>query len=172
MHYWQKCAVCPNTLKKKKVTLKPIFVHSAAGVLYAYICWRFLLRCRPARSQLVTQVTLCTVWRYRIFKKPWLLLHKKILQKMPPLLICDDACTFVSHSLQRYPVTSELAYGEKRGCFEKPSEHNPPQKDISCPEILPIELSSREVNREAMNNLSSLIHPDVSTSTRYVSGTR
>lgn len=91
---------------------------------------------------------------------------------MPPLLVCDDACTFISHSLQRYPVKAELAYGEKRGCFEKPKDNTPPRKDISCPDILPIELSTTEVKREAMNNPSPLVHPDVMTSTRYVVGTR
>ena len=95
-----------------------------------------------------------------------------IFQKIPPLLICDDACTFVSHSLQRYPVEAQLAYGEKRGCFEKPQEDTLPQENISCPDITPIELSTREVNKEAMRNKSPLVHPDVSTSTRYVSGTR
>ena len=74
--------------------------------------------------------------------------------------------------MQRYPVEGQLAYGEKRGCFEKPSEDSAPLKDISCPEIIPIELSTKDVNPAAMMNPSNLVHPDASTSSRYVSGTR
>ena len=92
---------------------------------------------------------------------------------MPVVLICNDPCTYVSHSLQRYPVEAQLAYGKTRGCFQKPDEDIPPKDDISWPEITPIEFdNTRVTNRDAMKNQSTLIHPDVSTSTRYVLGTR
>ena len=91
---------------------------------------------------------------------------------MPVVHICDDACTFVSHSFLRYPVEAELAFGKTRGCFQKPDEKIPPNTDISCPDITPIELDKRVPNREAMNNPSPLVHPDVPSSTRYVLGTR
>ena len=73
--------------------------------------------------------------------------------------------------MNRYPVEAELAYGSKRGCFERPSEDLPPSK-LSCPDIIPIELDERVPNREAMKNPSTLVHPDVSTLTRYVVGNR
>ena len=93
------------------------------------------------------------------------------MQKKPVLHICDDACTLVCHSLQRYPVESELAYGSTRGCFENPHEDIPPKR-MSCPDIIPIELDNRMPNRDAMKNPSTLVHPDVSSTVRYVLGTR
>ena len=75
---------------------------------------------------------------------------------MPVVHVCDDACTYVSHSLQRYPVEAELAFGETRGCFEKPDDDIPPTTGLSCPEITPIEHSTRVPNREAMLNPSPL----------------
>ena len=69
-------------------------------------------------------------------------------------------------------MEAELAYGRTRGCFQKPKEDIPPKAEMSCPEITPIEFDTRETNRDAMKNQSNLIHPDVSTSTRYVLGTR
>ena len=80
---------------------------------------------------------------------------------MPVVHICDDACTYVSHCLLRYPIEAELAFGQKRGCFQKPDETKEPQKNISCPDITPIELDPRKPNREAMRNQSILVHPDV-----------
>ena len=94
-----------------------------------------------------------------------------LIQKMPVVLICDDPCTYVAHSLQRYPTEAELAFGKTHGCYEKPSEDVPPRTNISCPEITPIELQA-STNRDAMKNDSILVHPDVSTSKRYVFGTR
>ena len=91
---------------------------------------------------------------------------------MPVVHICDDACTYVSHCLLRYPIEAELAFGQKRGCFQKPDETKEPQKNISCPDITPIELDPRKPNREAMRNQSILVHPDVTHQTRYVLGTR
>lgn len=90
---------------------------------------------------------------------------------MPVVHICDDACTLVCNTSHRYPVEAELAFGSTRGCFEKPREDLPPNK-ISCPDIIPIEFDERVPNRDAMKNPSTLVHPDVSTSTRYVLGTR
>ena len=90
---------------------------------------------------------------------------------MPVVLICDDACTYVAHSMSRYPTVAELAFGKTRGCYQKPSDEVPPSTDLSCPDIIPTELQS-EVNRDAMLNPSLVVHPDVSTSTRYCFGTR
>ena len=87
-------------------------------------------------------------------------------------MVCDNPCTFVSLALQRYPVEADLMYGTKRGCFEEPKDDIPPNKNISCPDIIPIELSTEVPNREAMKNPSPLVHPDVSSLTRYVMGTR
>ena len=92
-------------------------------------------------------------------------------QKMPVVLTCDDACTYVAHSLLRYPIEAELAFGKTRGCYQKPSDDVPPSTDLSCPDIIPTELQSG-VNRDAMLNQSILVHPDAPTSTRYVFGTR
>ena len=79
----------------------------------------------------------------------------------------------LSHSMLRYPVLAELVYGEFNGCFQKPSDSVLPDSNISCPDITPIEYQEKEmVNRQAMLNPSQLTHPDVSTSRRYVSGTR
>jgi hypothetical protein len=69
-------------------------------------------------------------------------------------------------------VLSEYAYGATKGCFEKPSNDVPPNSGISCPDITPIELSAEPVNKQAMRNPSQLVHPDVPTPMRYVSGTR
>ena len=95
-----------------------------------------------------------------------------LFQKMPVVHICDDACTFVSHSLLRYPIEAEIAFGQKRGCFQKPNDTVEPLTNISCPDITPIELEQRKPNREAMLNPSQLVHPDVTNQTRYVLGTR
>lgn len=70
-------------------------------------------------------------------------------------------------------MLAELAYGELKGCFQKPSDSVLPDTNISCPDITPVEYQDTEIiNRQAMLNGSQLIHPDVSTSRRYVSGTR
>ena len=93
------------------------------------------------------------------------------LQKMPVVLVCDDPCTYVSHSMQRYPTEAELAFGETRGCFEMPSNDIPPRTGIRCPDIIPIEVQLN-CNRMAMNENDFLLHPDSSTTKRYVFGTR
>ena len=94
------------------------------------------------------------------------------VQKLPVGLVCDDACGYVANCFQRYPTESELAFGEKRGCFEKPSDDVAPTRGISCPDIIPTELQSGPTNRAAMENPSNLVHPDTSSSQRYVFGTR
>ena len=95
----------------------------------------------------------------------------KYLQKMPIVHICDDPCTLVSHSLQRYPYEGELAFGKTRGCFELPSDDVPPTVGLSCPEIVPIEFQSQS-NRKAMEKYDFLLHPDSNSFKRYVFGTR
>ena len=71
-------------------------------------------------------------------------------------------------------MLAELAYGSTKGCFQTPRDDLPPESGLSCPDIMPIEFTdpTEPINREAMNNSSQLKHPDVSTSRRYVSGTR
>ena len=61
---------------------------------------------------------------------------------------------------------------ERRGCFEPPSEIEDPNKDIDCPDILPIEHPNNVTNYAAMDNQSNLEHPDCSSMQRYVMGTR
>ena len=53
-----------------------------------------------------------------------------------------------------------------------PSEDIAPRTGISCPDITPIELEDKPPNRQAMLNPSTLVHPDVATTKRYVLGTR
>ena len=109
------------------------------------------------------------IWFWSLF----LMSRKGHLHHLCPVcLCCDDPCTYVAHSFARYPTESELAFGERRGCFEKPSDEVPPRSGISCPDITPIELQSGVVNREAMLNPSHLVHPDTTSSARYVFGTR
>ena len=89
----------------------------------------------------------------------------------PICLVCDDPCTFVAHSFLHYPTEAELAYGDRRGCFQKPSDVVPPQSGISCPDLIPTELQSG-TDRDAMLNPSQLVHPDALSPARYVFGTR
>ena len=80
---------------------------------------------------------------------------------MPILLICDDPCTFVLHSLHRYPTLAELAYGsDRKGCFEKPDDRKPPSRDLDCPDIAPLEFKERVglPNPDAMKNQSKLVN--------------
>ena len=90
---------------------------------------------------------------------------------MPIALICDDACTFVCHTFQRYPAEAEIAFGETRGCYQLHSDDVPPDTGLSCKDIIPIELQSVS-NRHAMENSNFLSHPDSESSKRYVFGTR
>ena len=75
------------------------------------------------------------------------------------------------HSFNRYPVLSELAFGEKHGCFEKPSEKDP-SKNVDCPEVLPLKYSEEPPFENAMVNDSPLVHPDSRSLTKYCLGTR
>ena len=58
------------------------------------------------------------------------------------------------------------------GCFEKPSMTNPPTKNLSCPEILPLAHSFNIPNGSSMSNESRLTHPDAENDRRFISGTR
>lgn len=84
----------------------------------------------------------------------------------------DDACTFVRHSFSQYPVLSQLAFGEKLGCFEKPSSDKDPMPNIDCPDITPLMFCGNKVNRDAMKVDSRLVHPDTNSLTKYCLGTR
>ena len=63
-------------------------------------------------------------------------------------------------------MLSELAFGEKYGCFEKPSEKEP-TKNVDCPEVLPLKYSEEPPFENAMVNDSPLVHPDSRSLTKY-----
>ena len=52
--------------------------------------------------------------------------------KRPICLVCDDPCTLSAYEFAHYPEESELCLGERKGCFEVPSESHRPSKDIDC----------------------------------------
>ena len=69
-------------------------------------------------------------------------------------------------------MLSELAFGDYRGCFEKPSLKKDPTTEIDCPDVQPLTFSDNQGNREAMNNPSKLVHPDSTSLRKYCLGTR
>ena len=78
-----------------------------------------------------------------------------------------------SHSFLKYPLESQITLGvDRRGCFEPPSETEPPNKDIDCKDILPIDHPENITDEKAIEEKSQLHHPDCSTLQRYVMGTR
>ena len=83
---------------------------------------------------------------------------------------CHYYVHYFRHSFNRYPALSEQAFGSKGGCFEKPSDRRNPQKDIDCPDVLPLQFSDNIPNREAMRHKSPLVHPDVNGTDRYCLG--
>ena len=89
-------------------------------------------------------------------------------------LFLDDSCQYVRHSRAQpeYRVWSELAFGETHGCFEKPSATREPTANIDCPDITPLQFAHNITNRDAMKVESRLVHPDSTSLTRYVLGTR
>ena len=68
-------------------------------------------------------------------------------------------------------MLSELAFGKLRGCFEYPLETKEPNKNVDCPDVLPLQYSDRVPRREAMEHSSPLVHPDVDGYNRYCLGT-
>lgn len=89
-------------------------------------------------------------------------------------IFVDDSCNYVKHSFAQpeFRVLSELAFGEKHGCFERPSSTRDPTSNIDCPEITPLKFSGNQVNRDAMKVESRLVHPDTKSLTKYCLGTR
>ena len=80
---------------------------------------------------------------------------------------------FFSHSFLKYPLESQISLGvDRRGCFEKPSETEPPNRDIICRDILPIEHPDNITDEKSMEDESQLLHPDCSSLQRYIMGTR
>ena len=78
-----------------------------------------------------------------------------------------------SHDFIKYPLESQLSLGvDRRGCFEPPSETEPPTKGITCTDILPIDHADNITCEAAMDNPSQLLHPDCSSMQRYIMGTR
>lgn len=78
-----------------------------------------------------------------------------------------------SHSFLKYPLESQFSLGlDRRGCFEPPSETEPPNTGIDCPDILPIGHPANITNMKAMEDDSQMVHPDCATMQRYVMGTR
>jgi len=97
------------------------------------------------------------------------------LLKLPILMICDDPCTLVSHSLVKNPSVAEPAYGSnRRGCFEDPDDTKDPSSNIDCPDILPVEFreDGHYHDPNSMKNPSQLVHPDARGTSRFVSGTK
>ena len=90
------------------------------------------------------------------------------------LVVCDDSCTLVQHIRHRDGATAELAYGETKGCFEKPSSTEKPKTNLQVPDILPLALTytTSLPNASAMTNSSILIHPDSQSTRRYIMGTK
>lgn len=85
------------------------------------------------------------------------------------LLSCKSL--YYRHSFLRYPAQSQKAFGQTRGCFQLPSSVKP-RKNIKCSDILPLDLSDNEPNRQAMLDSDPLVHPDTANMTRYCLGTR
>ena len=86
--------------------------------------------------------------------------------------ICDDACTLVQHISHRDAYISTRAYGDNRGCFEVPSSKIRPSRDIDIPDITPLtHVKNKHVDKAAMKHPSTLIHPDVKGTRRYIMGT-
>ena len=113
------------------------------------------------------------VFYFETFMRPSFSDIVHCLKKMPPLHICDDPCTFVSHSFIHYPFESLLTLGtERRGCFEPPSDELEPNTGIECTDILPIQLQENESNPAAMQSTCTRDHPDSTNEQRYVTGTR
>ena len=54
------------------------------------------------------------------------------LKKRPILHILDDPCTLSEFERIHYPADSDVCLGERKGCFEKPSEHVDPTIGIDC----------------------------------------
>ena len=77
------------------------------------------------------------------------------------------------HEFIHYPLESLVSLGaDRRGCFEPPLETKVPSKNIDCKDILPIGHPENVTDENAMNDESQLLHPDCSTSQRYVMATR
>ena len=102
---------------------------------------------------------------------PYNLLNSLI--KYPPVHFNDDPCTFARHSKNADKVKGELAFGATNGCFELPDATKEPTKDLDCPAVEPLSMStSQTTNRDAMLNPSPLVHPDVQGLNKYCLGTR
>ena len=93
------------------------------------------------------------------------------LPKLPKAHMMDDSCTYVRHNFLRYPEESRIVYGDLRGCFEPPSNTEKPSSSIDCPDITPLTMDTKCVNRDAMLDPSPLTHPDSQSLTRYCLGT-
>ena len=99
---------------------------------------------------------------------------KKCLSKLSNFITLDDSCAFVRHILANpeYKEWSQAAFGEKLGCFEKPSSTRDPTSNIDCPDITPLQFSERKmVNRDAMKVDDRLVHPDSESREKYCFGT-
>ena len=54
------------------------------------------------------------------------------MKKRPIVLICDDACTVAEYETIHYPHDSEICFGERKGCFQKPVKGIKPTSGIDC----------------------------------------
>ena len=88
-------------------------------------------------------------------------------------MIANKQTFCYSHSFLKYPEESQLSLGlDRRGCFEPPSETTPPNRDVNCPDILPIEDKDNTTDYTALDDDSQIVHPDCPSGQRYVMGTR
>ena len=91
------------------------------------------------------------------------------MKKLPIVLIMDDPCQYITHQFTHYPVEAEEAYGSlRRGCFETVSEYVKPKGDLDKPALTHIEDQTEPANTGRMLDPSPLVHPDSSSSERYM----
>ena len=90
-------------------------------------------------------------------------------KKRPILHICDDACTLSAYEIAHYPEESLRCLGDRRGCFEIPSDSRKPMSNVDCKDLEPIEA---EVDISKFESVDPLDHPDSDNMNRYILGTR
>ena len=91
------------------------------------------------------------------------------MKKRPILIVCDDACTLADFECAHYPEDSARCLGDRKGCFEVPSETRKPRHGIDCKDLDPIHPT---YDRSKFEDKDPLIHPDSSNINRYILGTR
>ena len=54
------------------------------------------------------------------------------MRKRPIVHVCDDACTVAEYERIHYPEDTEICFGDRKGCFEKPVKGLKPTSGIDC----------------------------------------